>query len=198
MPSLESPQVGAPCVAKYLIDGDWYRGKIVGVTKTELEILFVDYGNSQRGPLDSAKVISEEFTKLPPQGYHCELNFDEDKKISDWTDAEKKRFDDFTIEKEKIYATFEKRDGSKYSIRLTDFQDGDWVDINKMFERIPPVKVSVACFSSVGKFFLLPEDQLHYVSQVRRSFFSILILLMCFFFNCLDFSLFKGATRRAG
>lgn len=169
MPTLVPPKVGAPCVAQFLEDGQWYRGKVIDVNETEVEILFVDYGNTQRGPLDSVKAIIEEFVQLPPLAYHCELHFDESKKIIDWTLAEKKRFDAVTLDKEKMQAIFENIDGSTYPISLMSFEDDEWVNINDLFIRLPSVPVKVASFSNVGKFYLSPNDQSPYVSPVSFS-----------------------------
>ena len=179
MPTLVPPKVGAPCMAQFLEDGQWYRGKVTDVHETEVDILFVDFGNTQRGPLDSVKAIAEEFVQLPPLAYHCELHFDESKKIIDWTLAEKKRFDAVTLDKEKMQAIFEKIDGSKYPVSLMSFEDDDeWVNINDLFIRLPSVPVKVASFSNVGKFYLSPKDQSPYVSPV--SFFPVLYFVTRF------------------
>jgi hypothetical protein len=161
-------------MAQYLEDGKWYRGKVIDVNETEVEILFVDFGNTQRGPLDSIKAIVDEFVQLPCLAFHCELYFEESKKITSWSVAEKKLFDAVTLDKEKIQGIFDKIDGSKYPVSLKAFEDGEWVNINDLFIRLPSVQVKVASFWNVGKFYLLPKDQSLYVNTVSIFFYLIL------------------------
>lgn len=36
---------GLLCVAKFSVDGNWYRAKITRELKNKYEVLFIDYGN---------------------------------------------------------------------------------------------------------------------------------------------------------
>jgi Tudor domain len=46
-PLVLNAKIGTPCVAQYIEDNSWYRGKILALGSQEAEVLFVDYGNKQ-------------------------------------------------------------------------------------------------------------------------------------------------------
>jgi hypothetical protein len=116
-----NPKIGTPCVAQYIEDNSWYRGKILAIDSQEAEVLFVDYGNKQKSQLSDLKAIEKTFLTLPPQAYHCCLAAI---KISDeWTPEDKTEFEDESTS-EYLTATFTRRapDG-KYRVRLTHSDD---------------------------------------------------------------------------
>lgn len=53
---LPSPVVGAHCCTQYSLDGGWYRAKITAVQGSQVEVHFVDFGNSETKPASSLKV----------------------------------------------------------------------------------------------------------------------------------------------
>ena len=155
------------CVAKYTDDGSWYRGKILNIKDSYLDILFVDYGNKQRTPINFVKAVEKELVALPPQAYHCSMS----EVDSNWTSEDKIRF--FDVTKTKFLAgTFaRKRDGDQYSVRLVDVSGSVINDAFKSvvpspegtdFTTLPifkrPIDVNVAFFYSFKRFFLSPTD----------------------------------------
>lgn len=72
--TLESPQVGMFCIANFSEDNGWYRAKVVAVHSDSLEVLYIDYGNSEVIPLARAKALKPEFSSLPSQALHCALS----------------------------------------------------------------------------------------------------------------------------
>ena len=93
--SIVQPQLGMPCVTKFNGDGLWYRGKIVRVMDSFVDVFFVDNGNVQQTPIPLVKIIDQEFIELPPQAYKCSLDID----ISDWARQEIERFKECTMGK---------------------------------------------------------------------------------------------------
>ena len=59
------PQVGLPCVVRYLADNQFYRSKILKLNDTTAKVLFVDYGNTQVTPLSELKRITAKYMQLP-------------------------------------------------------------------------------------------------------------------------------------
>lgn len=53
---LPSPVVGAHCCTQYSLDEGWYRAKITAVQGSQVEVHFVDFGNSETKPASSLKV----------------------------------------------------------------------------------------------------------------------------------------------
>lgn len=171
-PALVDPKEGVACVAKYTGDGAWYRGKILHVEgTTEVEILFVDYGNKEKTPIDLIKAIEEEFVGLPPQAYHCSMSgvFN-----TIWTAEETIRFEGASLSK-RLTGTFAKqRLNEQFTVRLVEECNGTPIVINELFKSpVPspedsefptlplseePIDVSVAWYYSPFRFFLSPTD----------------------------------------
>ena len=71
LPELMCCSVGRPCCAKFVEDGSWYRAVITNVgslASGEVEVRFVDYGNSQKTPLSDVKELKAGLQALPVQG----------------------------------------------------------------------------------------------------------------------------------
>jgi len=49
-------KIGTPCVAQYIEDNSWYRGKILALDSQEAEVLFVN--TKQRLPLGELRTES--------------------------------------------------------------------------------------------------------------------------------------------
>ncbi len=69
------PVVGRRCVAKFVDDGCFYRGKIFNrPSSSEAEVHFVDYGNSQMTPISELKTLLPKFAEMPAQALKCSLS----------------------------------------------------------------------------------------------------------------------------
>ena len=126
-----------PCVAKFKVDGRWYRGKIVRVDSLLLvNVSFVDYGNVQSTPISWVKIIDREFLDFPPQAYKCSLDVAVELDLSDWTPKEILRFKEVTMEK-RLCAKFTPRSNNpNFTVVLMEHcDDGSTVVINKLFQR---------------------------------------------------------------
>ena len=131
-PSIVDPKLYSACVVQYEEDNGWYRGQIMeccdppGVT-----VLFVDFGNIQRSPVEQIKTIDEEFVKLPPLAYHCRL--DGVDASHDWTVEEKNKFERCTLGR--IFsATFTIQDSEgKFPVRLVEETKNEKKVINEDF-----------------------------------------------------------------
>ncbi len=69
LPALDDIEVGVPCCAQYSGDKAWYRGTIESVntaTKTA-QVLFVDFGNSEKVQFRNLKALSSDYFALPAQ-----------------------------------------------------------------------------------------------------------------------------------
>ncbi|KAK9411205.1 TDRD15: Tudor domain containing 15 [Crotalus adamanteus] len=63
------------CVVKYSTDGKWYRAVVLKhVSKTETDVIFVDYGNRERVLLKDLQAIHPDFLILECQAFRCCLN----------------------------------------------------------------------------------------------------------------------------
>ncbi|XP_013386809.1 uncharacterized protein LOC106156225 isoform X2 [Lingula anatina] len=64
---------GAACVAQYAKDGGWYRGLVQGIRGNQVQVYFVDYGNSELIPRAKVKETNPQLLQLPLQGIKCKL-----------------------------------------------------------------------------------------------------------------------------
>lgn len=67
--------IGGPCVAKYSLDGGWYRASVIEIPSQEqLNVYFVDYGNSELVSSRDVKQIVKDYMKLPLCAVQCSLS----------------------------------------------------------------------------------------------------------------------------
>ncbi|KAK4011675.1 hypothetical protein OUZ56_020794 [Daphnia magna] len=189
--SIKSVSVGVACVAQYTDDGGWYRGQVLNVEGSEVEVLFVDYGNKQRTPTSLIKDIQEEFVKQQPQAYHCSLAGVQDSTRS-WTSEDKARFEQVGMGKRVTAIFSDRRENAKYPVRLTlemetDQTGASAVVINDLFAPtrktlpVPDVanypalptsfdstEVNLAWFHNIGKFFLSPVNLAPYQKELDQ------------------------------
>ncbi|KAK3090131.1 hypothetical protein FSP39_009383 [Pinctada imbricata] len=95
---VEKPEKGMPCVAMYSEDERWYRGEIVSIADEDLEVHFVDYGNSENVNKSKVKAIKPEFMKLPSQSVKCCLRGLKPVNNS-WSDKAVEEFEGLTMDK---------------------------------------------------------------------------------------------------
>ena len=67
-------EVGAYCVAQYSGNSAWYRAKILSIDpKGEVEVHFIDYGNSEYVSSNQILALESRFASLPAQSFCCTL-----------------------------------------------------------------------------------------------------------------------------
>ncbi|XP_078612166.1 uncharacterized protein LOC144882311 isoform X2 [Branchiostoma floridae x Branchiostoma japonicum] len=71
---LQDPQPGMPCIAQFSEDQGWYRAKVIKVEGDGVEVIFVDYGNSEKVERSLVKVMKSQFTEVPVQAFQCCLS----------------------------------------------------------------------------------------------------------------------------
>lgn len=66
------PLVESICVARNPSNGMWYRGKIITTDSSPLvDVRFIDYGDTQKVPLEDVRPIDPEFLQLNAQAFQC-------------------------------------------------------------------------------------------------------------------------------
>ncbi|XP_019392881.1 PREDICTED: tudor domain-containing protein 15 [Crocodylus porosus] len=88
------------CVAKHSKDGKWYRASIVKqISKTEVDVIFVDYGNRERVLVKDLQGIHPYFLSLESQAFRCSIkNVSEFSQFDPfvWTEKACRDFENFT------------------------------------------------------------------------------------------------------
>ncbi|XP_077977103.1 RING finger protein 17-like [Glandiceps talaboti] len=68
------PQIGMICAAKYDMDNAWYRAQIIGLPgKRQVEVIYVDYGNTEIIDTTKLQKIPDDFCRLEVQALKCTL-----------------------------------------------------------------------------------------------------------------------------
>ncbi|XP_021256309.1 LOW QUALITY PROTEIN: tudor domain-containing protein 1 [Numida meleagris] len=67
------PKLGEACCARFSVDGRWYRALVLEVSQSTVQVLYVDYGNSETLPLSNVLPITDSYLKLPFQMIACSL-----------------------------------------------------------------------------------------------------------------------------
>ncbi|XP_038673698.1 RING finger protein 17 isoform X2 [Scyliorhinus canicula] len=94
------PVVGQACAALF-DDGGWYRCQINGLPgHREVDVKYVDYGNTARIPVTNIRKLKEDFLTLPIQALLCRLSDVEPIDSTEgWNDCVKERFQQLTLNK---------------------------------------------------------------------------------------------------
>lgn len=67
-------EVGSYCVAQYSSNNSWYRATVVQIlSQDQVEVQFIDYGNSEVVSTSSVQGIHNNFTHLSIQAFPCSL-----------------------------------------------------------------------------------------------------------------------------
>ncbi len=77
IPGAYTPKVGDLCVAKFSLDDEWYRAKVLTFNNTtgNATVLFVDYGNREQTQSTKLAQIPAGFETLPAQAHEYALAF---------------------------------------------------------------------------------------------------------------------------
>ncbi|CAH1803306.1 unnamed protein product, partial [Owenia fusiformis] len=110
----------SPCVAKSVEDDQWYRAIAVSV-ENNIEVQFVDYGNSEVVKPNSIKAISENFLVLPIQGIECTLSkIRSTGESTAWDDTAIEKFIDITADKSLLCEVKSVADDNSCIVTLLD------------------------------------------------------------------------------
>nr|XP_004665944.2 RING finger protein 17 isoform X1 [Jaculus jaculus] len=88
------------CVAQFE-DGIWYRAKVTGLPgHREVEVKYVDFGNTAKITLKEMRKIKDEFLEPPEKAIKCKLAYIEPcKRTAKWSKKAKEKFEEMTQDK---------------------------------------------------------------------------------------------------
>ena len=102
------PKIDALCCCQSLLtpDKSWYRCKVVGVSKKEAKIQSLDFGFTEKIPVDKLFYLDPKFVTLPAQAVPCYLSGVTPTSAFGWNNTAKAMFK--SLLKEKMNAVAEK------------------------------------------------------------------------------------------
>jgi hypothetical protein len=86
---------GAACMA--LCEDVWYRARITQIQEDGINVLFVDYGNSEVVRRDNLRRVCKELMELPVQAFHCKLSGIQPLTGEEWDEASCNRFQELVL-----------------------------------------------------------------------------------------------------
>lgn len=94
-------KIGQLCVASCAEDEQYYRAKIVSLSKESAEVFYLDYGNVESVPLSAIQPIPGDLLDLPAQAVRCSLAQVRPEGQS-WEDNSCSRFEEMIYQKELV------------------------------------------------------------------------------------------------
>ncbi|CAN0222776.1 unnamed protein product [Lampetra planeri] len=110
--------VGQLCVAQFSADQQWYRAQIIGLPgKGDVEVRYVDYGNTERTSVSCIRKLDNSFLQLPELAVPCSLaDIHADGEC--WTVAAVERFHQIVDNKHLWSLVTNNRSGNHVSMHL--------------------------------------------------------------------------------
>ena len=195
--AIQQPQVGQICAGRFTEDDEYYRAEILDVKRSEVEVRYVDYGNTEWVKMDRIKQLKTKFIVMAEQAIRCKMSIvSELSPEYQWTKEEISKLEDITIDKN-LVAKVKSFDGTKYTLELVD-PDGS-VSIDKSFlgavramttlqevHKPPSIQLKeqnlavgksgvayISWFTDVGNFFLQWEDSTSDLKQLQEEMYGV-------------------------
>ena len=133
---LQSCTVGYPCCAKFYEDDAWYRGIITNVSSIatgQIEVRFVDYGNTQNTELSDVKDLKDEFLKEPCQAmYFAIAGVDPASKDGLWAEEAKALFEKLIKFKHVVGLVTSVENDGRHRVKLMDTTSDLDMELNQI------------------------------------------------------------------
>ncbi|KAF7251076.1 RING finger protein 17 [Varanus komodoensis] len=114
------PILGQPCIARFEDDGVWYRAQVIGLPgHQEVEVKYVDFGNTAKINVKDMRKIKDEFIILPEKAIKCKLaHIKPCKGLNEWSIKSKQRFQELIQDKCMFCFITEKLQDNVLSVEL--------------------------------------------------------------------------------
>lgn len=135
---LVSVKIGELVAAPFENDHGWYRARVMDINKdSEIDVFYVDYGDSAYLKLDQLRKLRSDFTTLPFQAIECQM--EGIKPVGeDWTEEMFEKFEElsYCAKWKVVIAKPEQYVGNKPSIRLYDTSGSEDIDIGNQLVKL--------------------------------------------------------------
>ena len=114
--AMEMCFVDSLCCARFSEDFKWYRALVTKVfSDSEVEVLFVDYGNTDSLHVGLMKQLRPELLKFPVQAVKCRLEGSKDI----WTENDVQQFESKVLEIP-LHVTFTRQEGTTWFVTIQE------------------------------------------------------------------------------
>ena len=119
---IERPEIGMPCAAKFSEDDTWYRAEIQTPGQQEVEVHFVDYGNTESVVVSKLRKLKPEYLKMKGQGVKCGLDgVVAQNKV--WAEKAIEDFEDFTMDKHLVAKIINRSSDGTHLLELENVEE---------------------------------------------------------------------------
>ncbi|XP_036891373.1 tudor domain-containing protein 15 [Sturnira hondurensis] len=124
---LRNPEPGLFCCARYSKDRCFYRAVITEINGSQIDVYFLDYGNTDSIPSFDAKTLLPEFCELPALAMCCSLAHIFP--VEDiWVKAATDYFKKIILNKEILLQVIGKKD-DKYTVNIQSIEASENMDV---------------------------------------------------------------------
>nr|XP_013212809.2 tudor domain-containing protein 15 [Ictidomys tridecemlineatus] len=124
---LRNPEPGLFCCARYSKDRCFYRAVITEINGYEINVYFLDYGNTDSIPFFDVKILLPEFCELPALAMCCSLAHIFP--VEDlWVKAAIDYFKKIVLNKEILLQVIAKKD-DKYTVNIQSIEASENIDV---------------------------------------------------------------------
>ena len=115
------PKAGTYCCARFTVDNEWYRAKVVNKAGGEFTVFFIDYGNTDVVKSDRLKPLDPSLgnKEISPQALECKLAYLKANDPTDGGDGEDAAYALSAHMGKVVKARVEVRDGDTLLVTLT-------------------------------------------------------------------------------
>ncbi|XP_066992259.2 tudor domain-containing protein 1 [Anabrus simplex] len=121
-----SLRLGTPCIARYSVDGRWYRAIVESASINHVGVYFVDYGNREDVFPTEVLEIRPQFMSLPAQGIVCSPAG-----AGVWSGQMRESFFEWINGCDLLQAVFVQKRGKTVDVILSDIADPVGVSFNE-------------------------------------------------------------------
>lgn len=123
-------RVGENVSAKFTEDDCWYRARVKRISHEGIEVLYIDFGNSETLSSSRVRSLPENFKQLKAQAHEATLSFVKSPKSSEDYGIEAiERFKDLTGNKQ-LVVNIDARDGNVMCLTLYDFRKSTSAEVS--------------------------------------------------------------------
>lgn len=115
------PKTGELVAAQFSADQSWYRARVRKILPgNQVEVFYIDYGNSEELPVSSLRTLGVKFTTFPPQAHEAYLSFVRTPSLEDDYGEEALDFFKNCVNRPSMDASVDYKSGNTFYVSLID------------------------------------------------------------------------------
>lgn len=126
IPGAYTPKVGDLIAAKFSLDNEWYRAKVLKIEGSKVNVLYIDYGNQEATVATKLAQLPAGFASLPAQAHEYALALITLPKDEDYIESAIEHFKAEILNDSEYLINTEYRNGSVECVSLYNLDKEDF------------------------------------------------------------------------